>query len=186
MSTDRNHMSTGQALRRRKYLLSGLLFCGLCGGRMTVAGTGKYKTYYCAEAKEKGPSVCTGFRGLRDSIALPLVLSGLRQNLMAPEAYETFRERFQQRLRDSQGASEDALRLHDSRVRDLETSHRNLLRAIESGDDVGVLLPRLNAVDAELKEMKGKRDQIVPPEIELPGNLPELYREMVSDLAASL
>ena len=65
-STDHNHLSIGQALRRRKYLLSGLLYCGRCGGRMTIAGTAKYKTYYCANAKEKGGSVCHGFRGLRE------------------------------------------------------------------------------------------------------------------------
>jgi site-specific DNA recombinase len=38
---------------------------------MTLPGAGKYKTYYCAKAKEKGPSGCTGFRGLRESVALP-------------------------------------------------------------------------------------------------------------------
>ncbi len=32
-TTDRNRLSSGQTLRRRKYLLSGLLHCGLCGGR---------------------------------------------------------------------------------------------------------------------------------------------------------
>jgi hypothetical protein len=67
----------------------------------------------------KHPSVWTGFRGLRDSIALPLVLSGLRNQLMAPEAYETFRDRFRQRLRESQGAAEDKLRLHVARVLEL-------------------------------------------------------------------
>ena len=153
---------------------------------MTVAGSGDYKAYYCASAKEKCPSVCTGFRGLRDSKALPLVLDGLREGLMQPDAYETFRHRFHQRLRDSLGAAEDQLRVHDARVRELETSHRNLLRAIETGDDVSVLLPRLNAVDTELKAMRGKRGDIVPPEIELPENLPEVYREMVRDLAATL
>lgn len=55
-STDRNRLSSGQALRRRKYLLSGLLYCGLCGGRRTVAGAGKYKTYYCANAEGKAPA----------------------------------------------------------------------------------------------------------------------------------
>ena len=47
-------------------------------------------------------------------------------------------------------------------------------------------IDRLNAVDAELKDLKGKRDAIVPQAVELPENLPELYRTMVSDLAASL
>jgi len=31
---DRNGLSASQSLRRRKYLLSGLLRCGSCGGNM--------------------------------------------------------------------------------------------------------------------------------------------------------
>ncbi|EAU44721.1 recombinase family protein [Salipiger bermudensis] len=185
-STDRNHLSVGQSLRRRKYLLSGLLHCGLCGGKMTVAGSGKYKAYYCANAKEKGKSVCAGFRGLKETRASEMVLSALRSELMQPEAYEAFQTSFKKHLAQSQGSAEDTLRLHDARVRELETSHRNLLRAIETGDAVAVLLPRLNAVDAELKAMKLKREEIVPSAVELPDNLPELYRAMVTDLAASL
>ncbi|MFZ7094520.1 recombinase zinc beta ribbon domain-containing protein, partial [Primorskyibacter sp. 2E233] len=47
-------------LRRKRYLLSGLVRCGQCGGNMTVAGSGRSRAYYCANAKEKGPSVCGG------------------------------------------------------------------------------------------------------------------------------
>ncbi len=170
-STDPHHLSSGQSLRRRKYLLSGLLHCGLCGGKMTVAGSGRYKAYYCADAKEKGKSVCEGFRGLKEARASELVLSALRSELMQPQAYEAFRESFRKHLVQSQGAAEDTLRLHDARVRDLETRHRNLLQAVETGDFAAAIVERLSAVDAELKEMKGKRGQIVPPTVELPGNL---------------
>ncbi|QAX28721.1 recombinase family protein [Leisingera sp. NJS204] len=182
----RNKLSAGQTLRRRKYLLSGLLHCGLCGGKMTVAGSGKYKTYYCANAKEMGPSVCSGFRGLRESVAQPLVLSGLRRELMKPEAYEHFRQRFQKRLVESQGAAEERLRLHDARLHELETKERNLLKAIEDGAFSPVINERLNTVHSELVEMREKRVEIVPPAVELPEDLPELYRAMVADLAASL
>ncbi|TKA93861.1 hypothetical protein FAZ78_25570 [Cereibacter changlensis] len=105
------------------------------------------------------------------------MLAGLRGELLKPEAYESFRDRFAVRLKASQGAAEDQLRIHDERVRELETSHRNLLRAIETGADPSVLVARLNAVDAELKEMNGKRGEIHPPNVELPENLPELYRK---------
>nr|WP_249219069.1 recombinase family protein [Loktanella sp. SALINAS62] len=185
-TTDRNRLSSGQTLRRRKYLLSGLLHCGLCGSRMTVAGTGKYKTYYCASAKEKGPSVCTGFRGLRDSIALPLVLSGVRDDLMRPEAFETFRKGFQQRLRDSQGAAEDQLRIHDAQVMELETGRRNLIILAKQGLGSQSLVEELNQIDADLARLGASRAKITPPEIELPDNLPELYREMIRNLAATL
>ena len=50
---DPKRLSGSQALRRRKYL-SGLLECGVCGGKMTVAGRGNRKRYYCANHKEKG------------------------------------------------------------------------------------------------------------------------------------
>lgn len=183
-ATDRNRLSSSQTLRRRKYLLSGLLHCGLCGSRMTVAGSGKYKTYYCANAKEMGPSVCTGFRGLRDSIALPLVLSGLREDLMKPEAYQTFRKSVQQRLKANRGASADALRLHDAQVKELETSRRNLILLARQGAGSRSLVEELNQIDLDLARMNAGREKIVPPEIELPDNLPELYREMVSNLAA--
>ena len=105
---------------------------------------------------------------------------------MKPTAYESFRDRVRRQLEAYRGAAADALRLHDARGADLEMRHRNLLRAIETGDDPTVLVGRLNVMDAELKEMRGKRGDIVPPEIELPDRLPELYREMVSDLVASL
>lgn len=63
---------------------------------MTVAGSGKYKTYHCANAKEMGPSVCESFPGLRESRALPLVVSEIRSELLKPEAYQNFRARFAQ------------------------------------------------------------------------------------------
>ena len=149
-TTDRNRLSSGQTLRRRKYLLSGLLHCGLCGGRMTVAGAGKYKTYYCADAKEKGPSVCTGFRGLRESVALPLVLSALRADLMKPEAYARFRDRVHHQWKAEQGTAEDTLRLHDARVRQLEMEQRNLVALAKQG--LGS-----ESIIAELKKIEGKR-----------------------------
>ena len=48
-ATDRNSLSVAQSMRRRKYLLSGLLACGQCGGNLTITGSGsKIRRYYCA------------------------------------------------------------------------------------------------------------------------------------------
>ena len=84
---DRNRLSGSQALRRRKYLLSGLLECGCCGGRMTVAGAGGHKRYYCANRRQTGPDICMEMPGLRQSDAEELVLAGFRRQLMLPVAY---------------------------------------------------------------------------------------------------
>ncbi|MEN8888799.1 MAG: zinc ribbon domain-containing protein, partial [Celeribacter marinus] len=45
-ATDKKGLSVGQSFRRRKYLLSGLMSCGQCGGNLTVAGSGKARRYY--------------------------------------------------------------------------------------------------------------------------------------------
>lgn len=61
---------------------------GVCGGKLTVAGTGTRKRYYCANHKEKGAAVCKGMPGIRQADAEALVLNGLRTQLMQPAAYE--------------------------------------------------------------------------------------------------
>jgi hypothetical protein len=86
------------ALRRKKYLLSGLVQCGKCGGNMTVAGTGARRAYYCANAKEKGATVCTGLPGIHIDKLQPLVLAGLRDELMMPEAVARFSEEYRRHI----------------------------------------------------------------------------------------
>lgn len=96
---DRNGLSTSQSLRRRKYLLSGLLTCSQCSGKLTVAGSGKTRRYYCANAKEKGASVCSGMPGLKEDLAAKTILSCLRFALMQDTAYQRFRERYVEQMR---------------------------------------------------------------------------------------
>lgn len=47
---------------------------------MTVVGSGTRRAYYCANAKEKGPTVCVGLPGNRLDLLQPLVLDGLRDD----------------------------------------------------------------------------------------------------------
>ncbi|WP_240790927.1 recombinase zinc beta ribbon domain-containing protein [Sulfitobacter sp. TCYB15] len=99
--------------RRRKYLLSGLLSCGQCGGNLTVAGKGARRRYYCANHKEKGKAVCTGMPGLSETDAAESILSGLRTGLMQDAAYEDFRKTFVEKVRAQEHETGEALRRHD-------------------------------------------------------------------------
>ncbi|WP_180325253.1 recombinase family protein, partial [Cereibacter azotoformans] len=93
-NTDRTDLAANRVLKRRKHLLSGLVRCGICGGPMTVAGgstTGGKRRYYCANAKEKGASVCAGFPGILQSEIESFALQGLLDLLMQPAATRSSR-----------------------------------------------------------------------------------------------
>ncbi|MBU2342189.1 MAG: hypothetical protein KKE77_13225 [Alphaproteobacteria bacterium] len=71
-------------------------------------------------------------------------------------------------------------------MRELETGQRNLVALARKGMGSQSLVDELKAIEAELAGLEGARDKIVPAEVDLPDNLPDLYRELVGDLAATL
>ncbi|WP_096869857.1 recombinase family protein [Phaeobacter piscinae] len=182
----RSGAGAAQSARRRKYLLSGLLSCGQCGGNLTVAGKGARRRYYCANAKEKGQAVCTGMPGLAETDAAESILSGLRTGLMQEAAYEDFRKKFVEKMRAQEHEAGEALRRHDERIRETEKTHANLMRAVEGGTFSDALIERLNAVDTELKALRAERETLIPTPINLPDDLSALYKTYVADLARTL
>ncbi len=185
-ANDPNGLSVAQRMRRRKYLLSGLLSCGQCGGNLTIAGSGKARRYYCANAKEKGAAICTGMPGLKEQDAATSILSGLKTGLMQDEAYAEFRTKFLARTKAKEKEREHMLRLHDQTVRQLEIRHVNLMKAVEDGDYSAPIVAQFNKVDAELADARAKRAALTPEPIVLPADLPALYRAYVNDLAETL
>ncbi|WP_242665548.1 recombinase family protein [Limimaricola soesokkakensis] len=183
---DRNSLSASQALRRRKYLLSGLLECGICGGKLTIAGSGPKKRYYCANAKEKGPAICSGMPGLLQHHAEQTVLSSLQDELMQDEAFQRFRTEFEKHMAASASSGQEELKLRDKHIREKEKVHRNLVKAVEQGDYSRVIIARLEVVDAELQTMRASRDAAAPVQIEMPNDLPALYRTYVDNLVQTL
>ena len=183
---DRNRLSGSQSLRRRKYLLSGLLECGICGGKMTIAGVGTRKRYYCANHKEKSAAVCRGMPGLRQHDAEALVLNGLRTQLMQPAAYEKFRADFARHVQAQARELSADQKFREAELRELEVQQGNLVRAVAQGQALGTLLPALEEVERKIAEVKEKVEANRPRPIAMPTDLPALYRRHIEDLVATL
>ncbi|WP_274425221.1 recombinase family protein [Chelativorans sp. YIM 93263] len=66
--------------RRPQSLLSGLVFCGCCGGPYSLRGAGRFA---CSNHISKG--TCSNSRTIRQDELESRVLSGLRDRMMAPE-----------------------------------------------------------------------------------------------------
>src|SRR6516164_581625 len=74
---------------RPKYLLSGLLRCGACGGAYTKINA---NLFGCATARNKG--TCNNRVNIRRDAIEQIVLKGLKQRLMDPELFRAFVEEF--------------------------------------------------------------------------------------------
>ena len=147
-ATDRNGLSASQSLRRRRYLLSGLLACGKCGGSLTIAGSGRRKRYYCANAKEKGPAVCAGMPGLLQDVGEQTVLRGLRRQLMEDSAYQAFQRRFREHLEESTNGRDDEIEAVERLIRAKEREDSGFFEAIARGSVSEALIARLNEVES--------------------------------------
>ena len=185
-SNDKNGLSVSQSLRRRKYLLSGLLSCGQCGGNLTVAGGGKTRRYYCANAKEKGASVCTGMPGLKESDAAKSILSGLQVGLLQKDAFEDFQKRYLAKMKSQDKERRQLAKLRDKSIGQLEGKIANMIDFIGSGNAPKPLMERLEALTSELDQVQALRGSSPPANTVLPDDLPALYRGYVSDLVATL
>lgn len=69
---------------RPKFLLSGLLECGVCGGKMTITGRGHRRRYVCAN-RHTGAG-CDNDLGVSRELAEELILRPVIAELTSPEA----------------------------------------------------------------------------------------------------
>ena len=79
--------------QRPRYLLSGLIKCGVCGGGFSVIS----QTHIgCANARNKG--TCTERRSVKRTTLEDIVLDGLKLQLMDPELCKVFAEEYVKEL----------------------------------------------------------------------------------------
>ncbi len=147
---DKNGLSASQALRRPKYLLSPFLVCGSCGGKMTIAGSGK-KRYYCANEKTKGTSVCEGMRGILEEQVEPLILGGLKTHLMQDDIYQAFRRKVEAQMVALTERANVGLRLLEDQIRAREREVANLVKSITQGSLSKAVASGLASAEADLE-----------------------------------
>ena len=175
----------GHALNRahrRRFLLSGLLVCGMCGGGYTIMGKDRYG---CAAHRSKG--TCGNDRTIGRQAIEGRVLDGLKHQLLAPELFEAFARSYQEEcavLARSVMADRAGL---EGRLAAVERKIAAMIRAIEDGLYQPSMKERMAALEAEkarlVTELAAKPDATP---IALHPNLPVLYRKKVEELEAVL
>ena len=99
---------------RPKYLLSGLLKCGVCTGNYTKISQ---NLFGCATARNKG--TCDNRINIRTDAVEAVILTGLKDHLMDPDLFKAFATEFiaeANRIRMEETADVDAARRDLGRV----------------------------------------------------------------------
>jgi site-specific DNA recombinase len=167
--------------RRPKFLFSGLITCGVCGGGVHVY-TGNRLT--CYAARDRG--TCTNRTTIRREEIERRVLSALQQHLLNRELFSEFCEEFSRemnRLRMTERALDTQAR------RDLERTKKDIARVIQAIKD-GV--PPLSIKD-EMVELERRKLELSTrlqanrrPPVLLHSRMAEIYQRKVVGLVEAL
>ena len=176
---------SGNALnraRRRRFLLSGLLRCGCCGGFHTIVGQDRYG---CASRRAKG--TCTNATAIGRREIEERALAGLKDRLMAPEFVDAFVTEFNAELRRAAEAARSGRAAAERTLAELERRIAGILRAIEDGNYNPTLTAHLTALEAEKTAADARlASMAAPAPIRLHPDLPALYQSKVERLAEAL
>ena len=168
--------------RRPKYLFSGLLKCGCCGGGYTLVS----KTYYgCANSRNKG--TCDNRLTIKRELLEETVLCGLKDQLLHPDLIAEFVTEYQKEYnRLAKDASKGKARM-ERELSQITRKIDQIITAITEGmyhpsmkDKMTALEDRKAILESTLAELDAEQP------IRLHPSLADTYREQVANLTKAL
>lgn len=162
-------------LHRPRFLLSGLLICGVCGGGYTITAKDRYG---CARRSRQG--TCSNNRGIKRQELERRVLGGLRTSLVTPDLVAEFISEYQSEWNLLQSERRLAVNQRERKLADVKRKLAGIVEAIERGIITPTTKERLETLEAEKAQLER-----APAEAPLPSihpNLAELYRHKVARL----
>jgi site-specific DNA recombinase len=166
-------------LHRPKFLLSGLLSCGVCSGGYTITAKDRYG---CARRGRQG--TCSNSHGIQRQDLERRVLHGLRAFLLTPELVAEFISEYQSEWNRLQSVARAAGGQRDRKLADVKRKIAAIITAIEQGIITPTTKERLLALEAEQANLL----RVVPAQSmsAIHPNLAQLYRDKVVRLEEEL
>jgi len=167
--------------RRPKSLLSGLVFCGCCGGPYSLRGADRFA---CSNHISKG--ACSNSRTIPREELESRVLSGLKDRMMAPEIVEEAMRAYAEgtnRLNRERRSSGDAWKAELVKV---EKQIRGIIEAIKAGmfhESMKAEMDTLEARKTELNSLLADAPEDTP---DILPSASAIYAKKVSALTKAL
>ena len=167
--------------RRPKSLLSGLVFCGCCGGPYSLRGADRFA---CSNHISKG--ACSNSRTIPREDLEARVLSGLKDRMMAPEIVEEAMRAYAEetnRLNRERRSSGDAWK---AELMKIEKQIRGIIEAIKAGmfhESMKAEMDKLEARKTELNTLLADAPEDTP---DILPSASAIYAKKVSALTKAL
>jgi site-specific DNA recombinase len=169
--------------RRPRYLFSGLMRCGVCGGGFSKISEAHFG---CSTARNKGETVCGNRLTIRLDALEATVMDGLRTRLMDPDLFKVFAHEFAaewNRLQAEAGAHLSGARSESERI-----CHQidRLVDALADGEPAERLIGKLKELERRRLELERELATAEAPAPRLHPSIAEVYRRKVKELHSAL
>ncbi len=171
---------------RPRYVLSGLVKCGVCGGGYAKVNTTHYG---CAASKNKGDSICANRKTIARNKLENAVLSALQTHLLRDDLLEVFCGEYTKHLNALRAARNSARKTRIAEKTRLERERENVLKAIREGIEARLVKDDLERITGQLEELltdTASADRSADPEPLLHPAMAQRYRREVENLRNAL
>jgi site-specific DNA recombinase len=167
-------------VHRRKFLFSGLLRCGCCGGEYTIFAQDRYG---CATRRSKG--TCNNNATITRQEIEARVLEGLKDRLMAPELVREFIRAFQEEANRAAREQDQKFKSDRMQLHLVERKIAGIVTSIEEGRYSRVLGDRLAELEHQQEQLRLRLSE-TPTSVRLHPRLADIYADKVRELEQSL
>lgn len=170
-------------MRRPQRLLSGLIYCGVCGARYNIATRG-----YLRCSRHANSGMCSESRMIQASEVEQRVLTSIEKHLLNEDMIELAVGAFKAEFESAAAEVASRYTALNDRLRDVEQKIDRLLRLVEEGHaDPSIAGPRLNKL-SETKTQIQSQFLVDHKRIETPdvASMAHHYRDLVRDLRNEL
>ena len=168
-------------VHRRKFLLSGLLKCGCCGGGFTIVAQDRYG---CATHRSKG--TCDNNATVSRQEIEERVLGGLKEKLLAPELVREFIRAFQEEMNRTNAEREQQFTADRQQLDSIRRKIVGIVSAIEEGDYSRALGDRLADLEKQQELLEARLSEAPPSSVRLHPGWPRSMRKRSEQLEQAL
>ena len=170
--------------RRPKFLFSGLMTCGCCGGGFSKVSKDGFG---CSTARKKGAAACTNMAVIKQSDLEGRVLHALEHHLMDEEAVRIFCEEYAAERNRMQAARETGRADLERELKQVSIDHKKLVDAIIAGVPADQVKDRMIELDVRRKDLERQLSASPAPDpIRIHPSMAKTYRSRISQLIAGL